>query len=554
MLRLLKINNLALVEDLVWEVGSGLIGVTGETGAGKSVIVGALKLIVGERANQNLVRTGCNSCSIEAVFDLEQAESVNSVLDAAGLASCENDQLVIRRVIDTSSGNKQFVNCSPVTLSVLKQIGELLVDLHGPHDHQSLLCRERQLDLLDAYANAEGEANGCADAYRQLSSLKAQYDELANSERANEQELDLLNHQVEEIESANLVPGEEEKLEQNYKVAANSSHLMQTAAHIIGALGESENSAISSLSAITRMIRDLEKNDPSTARFTESFDTALIELEELESNIRDYAENLEIDASGIETLRDRFNLIESLKRKYGNNINEILAFKDKATKKRNRIESRGEELEKLSARITTASQKLCSAARKLSLKRKRAAPKLATSISAHLEELGFKKAHFEVTLETLEQPARTGNESIEFMFSPNPGEPAKPLRMIASSGEMSRIMLAIKSTLASQDAVPLLVFDEIDANVGGEIAQAVGAKMASLGDHHQVIAITHLPQVASRANCHYSVNKEFSSDGRTHSRLSKIEKDDRITEIARMLGGNTNSARKHAESLLDIAA
>ena len=554
MLRLLKINNLALVEDLVWETGTGLIGITGETGAGKSVIVGALKLVVGERANQNLVRTGCDSCSIEAVFDLEKADSVNAILNAAGLASCENNQLVIRRVIDTASGNKQFVNCSPVTLSVLKQLGELLVDLHGPHDHQSLLSRERQLDLLDAYTSATREAACCAEAHRQLRALQSQYDELANCERANEQELDLLNHQIAEIEHAELRPGEEQELEQGYTVAANSSYLVETAGNITQALSGSDNSAISSLSAITRMMRDLEKKDPSTARFTASFDTALIELEELESNVRNYAENLEIDTAGMETLRNRVNLIETLKRKYGSSLAEVLEFKDNAAKKRKRIESRGEELEKLSAQITAASHKLQSAARKLSTKRKRGAPKLADKISGHLEELGFKRAHFEAALEPLDKPGRTGNEHIEFMFSPNPGEPAKPLRMIASSGEMSRIMLAIKSTLANEDSVPLLVFDEIDANVGGEIAQAVGVKMASLGVDHQVIAITHLPQVASLANCHYSVNKEFSSDGRTRSRLSRIENDERISEIARMLGGDTTSARKHAENLLAIAA
>jgi DNA repair protein RecN (Recombination protein N) len=554
MLRLLKINNLALVEDLLWETGNGLIGITGETGAGKSVIVGALKLIVGERANQNLVRTGCDACSIEAVFDLEKAEPVNSVLQAAGLASCENNQLVIRRVIDTSSGNKQFVNCSPVTLSVLKQLGELLVDLHGPHDHQSLLSRERQLALLDAYTHATREATCCTKAYRRLNNLQTQYDELVNSERANEQEIDLLKHQIAEIENADLKPEEEQELERGYKVAANSSHLVETAGRITLALGGSDNSAISSLSEITRMIRDLEKNDPATVQFTGSFDTALIELEELESNIRDYAENLEVDATGMEALRDRVNLIETLKRKYGSDISEVLEFKDRADKKLMRIESRGEELEELSTQITTAKHELQLAARKLSAKRKRGAPKLAGKISSHLEELGFKRAHFEVALEQLDKPAQTGNENIEFMFSPNPGEPAKPLRIIASSGEMSRIMLAIKSTLANEDAVPILVFDEIDANVGGEIAQAVGAKMASLGNHHQVIAITHLPQVASLANCHYAVSKEFSSDGRTRSRLCKIENDERIDEIARMLGGNTTSARKHAENLLAIAA
>jgi DNA repair protein RecN (Recombination protein N) len=554
MLTLLKINNLALVEDLVWEIGTGLIGITGETGAGKSVIVGALKLIVGERANHNLVRTGCESCSIEAVFDLKHTESINTVLNTAGLSPCENNQLVIRRVIDTSSGNKQFVNCSPVTLSVLKQLGQFLVDLHGPHDHQSLLSRERQLAMLDAYAHATKEALLCADACRKWKTLQAQYGELANSERANEQEIDLLKHQISEIEDADIQSGEEQKLEQRYRVAANSSDLMETAGRISSALSGEENSALSHLSEIARLVRDLEKNDPATSQITNGFDIAMVELEELERNLCNYSESLEVDATAMAILKDRVNLLETLKRKYGNSIADVLEFKDRAVTKLHRIESRGEELELLSTQITEANNILKLAASKLTAKRKRGAPKLAGKIASHLEELGFKRAHFEVILEKLENPATSGAENIDFMFSPNPGEPAKPLRVIASSGEMSRIMLAIKSTLANEDAVPILVFDEIDANVGGEIAQSVGIKMASLGNNHQVIAITHLPQVASLANCHYAVSKEFSSDGRTRSRLCRIENDERILEIARMLGGSSSSARQHAESLLAIAA
>jgi DNA repair protein RecN (Recombination protein N) len=561
MIALLKIQNLALVENLVWEVGSGLVGITGETGAGKSVIVGALKLVLGERADRGLVRTGCDACTVEAVFDLERPEEVNAVLAEAGLDACEDGQLVVRRVIGAASGgagktvaNKQFINCSPVTLGVLKAMGQYLVDLHGPHDHQSLLSRERQLSMLDAYAGAVKEGATYRDTHRAWRELQEEHDALANSERANEQEIDLLKHQIAEIEEAEIQTDEAEELERRYRVANNSSHLVDVSKSIAAALGEDEGSIIASLSDLARMIRDLEKHDPSAAEFTGSFDTALVELEELGDNLRRYTDGLEIDPAALRAIEQRLDLLETLKRKYGNTLAEVLEFQAEAEGKLAKIEGRGDELARLRTEIAAALKKRDLAAKKLSAKRRKAAPKLAKEVAAHLEELGFKRAGFSVELEKLEVPNSAGAEAADFMFSPNPGEPAKPLRVIASSGEMSRVMLAVKSALAREDSIPLLVFDEIDANVGGEIAQAVGAKMASLGSTHQVIAITHLPQVASLANCQYVVNKEFGKDGRTRSRLREVIGDERIAELARMLGGSQKSARRHAESLLETAA
>jgi DNA repair protein RecN (Recombination protein N) len=438
MLTLLKINNLALVEDLIWEVGAGLVGVTGETGAGKSVIVGALKIVLGERADRTLVRTGCDSCSVEAVFDLARPAEVNAVLTEAGLEPCEGDQLVIRRVIGKSGcksgGNKQFVNCSPVTLGVLKGLGGFLVDLHGPHDHQSLLSRDRQLAMLDAYSAAEKDVADYRRAFDSWKALQTEYDELANSERANEQEIDLLKYQLAEIDDAEIRADEGDELERRYKLANNSSHLLEVAASINGSLTGDDGSILASLSELARQIRDLEKHDPDAAEFTSSFDTAVVELEELGHSLRSYTEGLELDPAALGALETRLDLLESLKRKYGNTLADVLAFRDEAETKLGRIEGRGKELQRLEKAIEKAITTRDRAAAKLSARRKRSAPKLAKAVAAHLRELGFNRACFEVSLAPLDAPLATGAEAAEFMFSPNPGEPPMPLRLIASSG------------------------------------------------------------------------------------------------------------------------
>src|SRR6266550_1725361 len=449
-LTLLRIKNLALVEELEWQLSPGFVAVTGETGAGKSIIIGALQLLLGERADKSLIRTGADLCTVEAVFSGAELQKLNRKLAEAGVEPCEDD-LILKRTFSSTGTNRQFINGSLTTLSVLKNLGDELVDLHGPHDHQSLLSPERQLSLLDSFARAEEQLEEYRKHYRQLQGLLGEYAALNTAETAREQELDLLRHQITEIESAKLVASEEEGIEKCYKLASNSKRLIELASGIANRLSEADDSVLAQLAETQRLLRELEKIDGSIAQFSSAHAAAVVELSE---NIR-----------------------------------------------------------------------------------------------RNLRDLGFRQSEFEANLSALDEPRPNGFDSVELLFSPNPGEPLKPLRAIASSGEISRLMLAIKSALAAHDAIPLLVFDEIDTNVGGEIAHAVGAKMQNLGRDHQVICITHLPQVAATASSHFVVTKEVVR-GRTFSSLREVSGKTRNEEIARMLGGKSESALKLAATLL----
>ena len=545
MLSLLKIQNLALVEDLAWELGGGLTGVTGETGAGKSIIVGALKLILGERADKGLIRTGSETCTVEAAFDLKKAEAVDAILTEQGFEKLDGESLIIRRVIGAST-NKQFVNGSPVTTAMLKQLGEHLVDLHGPHDHQSLNSRERQLEMLDAYAGVEEISRQYRGAFATWRRAQEEHDALAHAERATEQEMDMLRFQIKDIADAKFQENEEQEIENRHRIAANGARLVELGGQIAEKLGED---VLNALRDIGRMAHELVKYDPKLTETFAGFESAQIELRELESSIRDYTEEIEIQPEELARLETRIHTIQMLKRKYGGSVKDILAFQEQAETKLARIENRGEELEKLRKQAATARAEVDKFGTQLSAKRRQAAPKLAKDIGSHLADLGFQRAVFEVPLMRREEPARDGMEEVDFQFAPNPGEPLKPLRLTASSGEMSRVLLAVKSALAKQDAIPLMVFDEIDANVGGNIAEAVGRKMATLAERHQVIAITHMPQLASLARRQFVVTKEFDAK-RTRSTLKEVTGKDRVAELARMLGGKADSAKAHAESLL----
>jgi DNA repair protein RecN (Recombination protein N) len=547
MLTLLKIRNLALVDELVWELGPGLIGVTGETGAGKSVIVGALKLVLGERADKSLIRTGEDTCTVEAVFELGDPREINAILEDGGLAPCDDTQLIVRRAIGQSA-NRQFVNDSPVTLNLLKRIGEHLVDLHGPHDHQSLLSTERQLAMLDAYAGAEKSHAAYRAAYREWRAKAAELDELRHAENASEQEIELLRYQIQEIDAANLKPEDEQELEDRWRRASNASRLLENAANAAAALN-GDGGVIEQLADLQRLVRELEKLDPSIRERTASLETAAIELEDLAGNLTDYAGELDIDPAEAAALEERVNLVESLKRKYGPAIADVIARRESAVARLDSIENRGEKLESLEKELAASRATLDAAGKSLTAIRKKAAPKLAREIAGQLKDLGFKQASFEAPLHALADPGPQGFEGVEFQFGPNPGEPLLPLRQIASSGEISRVMLAVKSALAEQDDTPLMVFDEIDANVGGEVARAVGRKMAALGTRHQVVAITHFPQVAATASLHFVVEKEVAG-GRTRSRLFPVHGETRIQELVRMLGGGGEQARAMAAALL----
>ena len=545
----LRIRNLALVEDVAWELGRGFTAVTGETGSGKSIIVGALKLILGERADKALLRAGAESCTVEAVFEVADPRALNAQLEAQGVEPCEEAQLIIKRAFTAAGANRQFINGSPTTLAVLKLFGESFVDLHGPHDHQSLLSAETQLDLLDAFAGAEAPRAKYADAYRALQRCVAEHAALSTSEAALEREVDLLRHQVQEIDAARLRPEGEEELLTRYGMAANSRRLLELATQITGRLSEAEDAVMLRLGEIGKFLRDLERVDPAASRFAESHLRAVTELEDLAQSLQSYAEDLDLDPARLAEMEERVSLFETLKRKYGGDLREVVAFGEAAAERLRKIESRGAELERLEGEIAAARKSVAAAGAVLSKKRHATAPKLAASVTAHLRDLGFKKSAFAVALAPHPEPSIHGLEGVEFRFAPNPGEPEKPLKAIASSGEISRVMLAVKSSLAAQDTVSLLVFDEIDANVGGEIAHAVGAKMQSLGAKHQVLCISHLPQVAALADAQFVVTKEFTKD-RTISRLRKVAGSERVEELARMLGGKGESATAHARTLL----
>ena len=549
MLTLLKIRNLALVDELVWELGPGLIGVTGETGAGKSIIVGALKLVLGERADKSLIRTGEDSCSVEAVFELHDPGEINAILADGGLAPCDDTQLIVRRWIGQTT-NRQFINDSPVTLALLKRLGEHLVDLHGPHDHQSLLSTERQLAMLDAYAGAADAHAAYRRIHQAWRAMAADLDDLRHAEHASEQELELLRHQVREIDAAQIQPGDEQDLEDRWRRSANAARLLESAAAAATALN-GEDGILERLAEVQRLVRDLEKYDPSVRSQTTSLESAVAELQDLDRHLAGYAESLDIDPQETAALEERVNLLESLKRKYGPTLADVQTRRDRAADRLDTIDNRGSKLAALEAELAACRAALDAAGKTLSQLRRKAAPKLAREISGQLVDLGFQQATFEAPLHTLAAPSAQGFEAIEFQFGPNPGEPPMPLRQIASSGEISRVMLAVKSALAAQDATPLMVFDEIDANVGGEIARAVGRKMAALGTRHQVVAITHFPQVAASASHHFVVEK-LVSGGRSRSRIFPVTGEARVQELVRMLGGGTGEqARAMAASLLN---
>lgn len=547
-LSLLRIKNLALVEDLEWQLGPGFTAVTGETGAGKSIIIGALQLLLGERTDKSMIRTGADLCAVEGVFNGLALKKLDPLLSGAGIDSCE-DELVVKRSFSATGTNRQFINGSPVTLALLKQIGDELVDLHGPHDHQSLLSPNRQLALLDGFAHAEATLREFSQTYRQVQDLEAERTVLSKAETEREHEVGLLHHQVKEIEDANLSVTEAEEVTVRYKLATNSKRLIELAGGILRRLSEADDSILAQLAETQRLLRDWERIDPAQQSLVQAHATSVIELSEIARSVRQYVERLELDPEQFAALEERISLLETLKRKYGGSIADVIAFGQQCREKLHKFENRGEVLIRLSKEIQAARTELKRIGEHLRDLRNSAASKLSKMIRINLRDLGFRQSEFETKLTTLEEARSTGFDTIELLFSPNPGEPLKPLRATASSGEISRLMLAIKSSLAAQDAIPLLVFDEIDANVGGEIANAVGAKMQQLAHDHQVLCITHLPQVAAAATAQFVVTKEVVG-GRTRSRLLEVVAKARKEEIARMLGGKSDSALRHAETLL----
>lgn len=548
MLTLLKIHNLALVDELLWEPHHGYLSITGETGAGKSVIMGGISLALGERGDKSMIRSGEEQCSIEAVFQLSDTARIDRQLEESGVNPCEDGLLVIRRIM-TATGNRQFINTCPATLKLLREIGMGLVDMHHPDDHRSLTSQERQLCLLDAYAENHAERETYRAEWQAWTEARRAVRTLEETERTNERELDYLRHQIEEIEEAGLSENEAAELEARWQRAHNAARLQDAAIPMARLLEGDDNSLIPQLRQLMRHARDLVRLDPSAEAWTAPLEGIASELEECTDNLRDYTERLDLDPETMANLSERITKLDTLKRKYGSDYAAIETHLQTCRARLDAIDNRDERLEELRRQEQRCREKLAAAAGKLTATRCEAAPRLAKSIVRHARELGFKQARFDIALVPLDEPGAHGAENTEFLFGPNPGEPLKALRLIASSGELARVMLALKSALARQDDTPLLIFDEIDANVGGEIARAVGLKMRQLGSDHQVISITHFPQVAALAAHHYLIEKKISS-GRTVSSLREVAEEERIDELVRMLGGGGATARAHARELL----
>lgn len=547
----LRIRNLALVEDLAWQPGPGLVAITGETGAGKSLLIGALQLLLGERADKSLIRSGADACTVEAAFETADSRELDAWLEEQGTEPCADGQLFLKRTLSAAGSGRQFVNGSPCTLSVLKALGDRLVDLHGPHDHQSLFSREAQTRVLDAYAGAAAVAGDFAAAHRETNRLAGEIEGLRALEQDATLRREMLAHAAREIAEAKLSPGEEEEVVARLRAAGNGQRLLELSSQLEAALGaEGDGGLRQALADAIRAARELARLDQSAAALNEALGEVATRIADLENDVRSYVEKIDSDPGTLRELEARADLLQALKRKYGGTIEEIVARGEQAAQDLEEIETRGEKIATLEKEASAAAGRAVKLAKALSAARAKAAPALAKAVTAELRELGFLRAGFGVRLEALAEARAQGAEWAEFEFAPNPGEPVKPLRAIASSGEISRVMLALKSVLAGQDGVPLLVFDEIDANVGGEVAVKVGQKMRGLSAAHQVLCITHLPQVAAAAHRQFSVTKEYDGN-RTVTAVGELVGTARVAELARMLGGqDTDSARAHARTLL----
>jgi DNA repair protein RecN (Recombination protein N) len=583
MLTTLRIKNLALVADLTLELQPGYNVITGETGAGKSILIGALNLALGERADRTLIRRGSDHCSVEAVFEITRLQApVNDFLEENGLEACEENQLVLKRAFTLSGANRQFVNGSPTSLSTLATLGEWLVDIHGPHEHQSLLRPASQLAMLDAFGKLEPERDAFGQLLRRRAALEQEKAALIVDEKTYTQQLDLLRFQTAEISGARLQPDEEVQLEQEFRRAGNVAKLMQLSQTALELLSENETSLLAQAGIVGRTLQELQRIDAGASSLSQLHDQSVAALRELQGELSRYMDRLEVDPARLQQLEERLNLLQSLKRKYGPSLAEVIAFGGEAQRKLKSLETRDAELARLNAALEELDCELLRTGQSLSARRKKLAPTLAKAIAKQLMDLGFKQSRFDLSLGNIDrtEPSRnssktaaagqgsrndsaepgqlaspsgrwvlSGFDTVEFLFAPNPGEPPRPLRAIASSGELARVMLAIKTVLAAEDKIPVLVFDEVDANVGGETANAVGEKMQQIARQRQVLCITHLPQVAAPAAAHFVASKQVTA-GRTISEISLLGPEDRVTELARMLGGQSEAARKHAEALL----
>lgn len=551
MLRILKIKNLALVDDVQVGFNEGLNVITGETGAGKSLLIGALRLLLGERADKSLIRTGEASCSIYAEFGLSDSGAVDAILAEAGLELCDGGLLIIRRQI-TETSNKTTVNDEPVTLQLLRRLGAVLVDMHGPYDHQSLLDQAVQLKILDDFGQLQGAKKAYDVEYKKYRAIQTQLEAL-NSENEEDlaRQIEFLEYRVNEIDAANLTPDEEETVLEEHSLIANAQEMIELASGAANALMNGEGCAFDGLVGTQQYLNQLLKILPEAQEWHDEMESVITSVQEIVRSIENAASVVDASPERMQWLDDRLTTYQTLKRKYGVTVDEVLENSTLWNQQLATLRGRNGQRGKLQKQLDLVFKSLEKVGLGLRKQRENVADQLSENITRELVDIGFEYGFFDVRMNPC-APNSTGMDEVDFGFAPNAGEDMRPLRMIASSGEISRVMLATKAVLARQDQIPVLVFDEIDSNIGGEIGGAVGRKLAQVAECHQLICITHLPQVAACGTTHLAVSKKVEQ-GRTYTEVQLLDNESRPEEIARMLGGVDSSGvtLQHATEMLD---
>ena len=563
MLSLLKIKNVALIDEIQLEFSAGLNLLTGETGSGKSIIVDSLGALTGERISSDLIKEGEKSAQIEGLFNLAVNQSLREIFDESGIETDGEQEidLIVRRELAGNGRNRIFVNNQLVTNSFLKRIGAYLVDIHGQGEQATLFNSSNHLEILDEYANLKTLRSSVAEKYRAMAKTQREIENLREDEAQKLQLLDVLQFQVDEIKKINPQPGEDDGLNEEKRRLNNVEKLSALGDESYLLLYDNEESTVSTLEKAARKIAELAEYESSFREYEEGLQTAQAVLEDLAMSVRDFRNRLEFSPERLEEIENRLAEMARLKRKYGGAIETVLAHLAESEERLKNIETFEERREELKKILTKQREDYLKIAVEIHDKRKKSAAKFEKEVEANLKAVALEKARFEVrivapvatelTNEANKQLTAKGFDQVEFYFSANVGESPKPLAKVASGGEASRLMLILKTTMKSNDKEKSVVFDEIDTGIGGRVAEAVGLKLKQLAERQQVLCVTHQPQVASLADHHFLVEKETVGE-RTKVGVKELKKTERVEEIARMLTGAqiTDTARKHAKEML----
>ena len=556
MLLELRIKNFAIIDELNLSFSKGFNILSGETGAGKSIILNAVHLLLGDKATEEWIRSSEEEANVEALFDISgNLEVKQKIMEKAPhvQGTEEEDSLFIRRIISRSGRGKVFINGNMATLGTLSEVGEELLSIYGQHEHQSLQRVETHVDILDEFGGLFGLREEFRARYEEFVSLSEEVERIRTEKDRRAKERELMAFQSREVEASGIQVGEEESLKEDRTILTHAKRLMDFARACEETLYSEEGSTIGKIQRILNQGRDMAAIDPSLSHLLKALDSALIQLEEIALAFRDYSRRVEINPVRLDEIENRLEEIDRLKRKYGSTIEEVLAFKQRVDGALKSFTSDEEKLSQLESRLEPLRQVVNNLGKKLSGERKRVASELKKSVEKELNSLGMKKTIFEIHIDPLPLSPK-GVDRVEFLISPNIGEEVKPLAKIASGGELSRIMLAMKRILAKVGGRQVLVFDEVDAGIGGAMAEVVGRKLRELSRHHQVICVTHLPQIACFADQHHSVRKEVKL-GRTITLVDRLDKESIVDEIARMLGGVkvTEKTKAHAKEMIENA-